>query len=96
MCVYVCVCLFIQNYRPITLLNVDCKILSKFFSNYKIKKVLNEITNYDQVGFIKDRDIGEAVRLIENILFYSKSIYMMHNCVHEIVIYVYYSVYLEQ
>ena len=62
----------IKNYRPITLLNVDYKILSKVLAT-RMKKVLIEIIHYDQVGYIQDRNIGEAVRLIEDILFYSKN-----------------------
>ena len=36
-----------------------------------MKEVLNEIIYHDQVGYIKDRNIGEAVRLIDDMLFYS-------------------------
>ena len=61
--------MYIQNYRPITLLNVDYKILSKVLAT-RIKKVLGEIIHFDQVGYIKDRNIGEAVRLIDDILFH--------------------------
>ena len=62
--------LHIQNYRPITLLNVDYKIVSKVLAKI-MKEVLNEIIHHDQVGYIKDRNIGEAVRLIDDMLFYS-------------------------
>ena len=62
--------MYIQNYRPITLLNVDYKILSKVLAK-RIKQVLGEIIHQDQVGYIKDRNIGEAVRLIEDMFFYS-------------------------
>ena len=54
---------YVINYRPITLLNVDYKILSKVLAR-RIKEVLGEIVHHDQVGYIKDRNIGEAVRLI--------------------------------
>ena len=63
--------MYIQNYRPITLLNVDYKILSKVLAK-RIKEVLGEIIHQDQVGYIKDRNIGEAVRLIEDMFFYSQ------------------------
>ena len=62
--------LYVQNYRPITLLNVDYKILSKVLAK-RIKEVLGEVIHYDQVGYIKNRNIGEAVRLIDDILFHS-------------------------
>ena len=62
--------LHIKNYRPITLLNVDYKILSKVLAK-RIKEVLGEIIYVDQVGYIKNRNIGEAVRLIDDMFFYS-------------------------
>ena len=63
--------LHVNNYRPITLLNVDYKILSKVLAN-RIKEVLGEIVHNDQVGYIKDRNIGEAVRLIDDMFFILK------------------------
>ena len=60
----------IKNYRPITLLNVDYKILSKVLAK-RIKEVLGEIIQFDQVGYIKNRNIGEAVRLIDDMFFHS-------------------------
>ena len=39
----------LKNYRPITLLNVDYKILSKVLAR-RIKGVLGEIVHHDQVG----------------------------------------------
>ena len=47
----------VKNYRPITLLNVDYKILSKVLAR-RIKEVLGEVVHHDQVGYIKDRNIG--------------------------------------
>ena len=64
--------LHVNNYRPITLLNVDYKILSKVLAN-RIKEVLGEIVHNDQVRYIKDMNIGEAVRLIVDMFFYSKN-----------------------
>ena len=62
----------IPNYRPITLLNVDYKILSKVLAN-RIKDVLGEIVHSDQVGYIKDRNSGEAARLIDDMFFHSEN-----------------------
>ena len=62
--------LHIKNYRPITLLNVDYKILSKVLAK-RIKEVLGEIIHFDQVGYIQTRNIGEAVRLIDDMFFHS-------------------------
>ena len=60
---------YIKNYRPITLLNVDYKILSKVLAN-RMKTVLSEIIKSDQVGYMKDRNIGEAIRLIDDMIFH--------------------------
>ena len=57
--------MYVNNYRPITLLNVDYKIVSKVLAR-RIKEVLGEIVHHDQLGYIKDRNIGEAVRLIDD------------------------------
>ena len=59
----------IENYRPLSLLNVDYKILTKTISN-KIEKSLNGLIHSDQIGFLKGRYIGEGVRKIEDIIQY--------------------------
>ena len=64
--------LYVKNYRPITLLNVDYKILSKVLAK-RIKEVLSGIIHTDQVGYMKDRNIGEAVRLIDDVIFHSNT-----------------------
>ena len=64
--------LYIKNYRPITLLNTDYKILTKVLTK-KIKEVLPEIVQVDQVGYMNGRNIGEAVRLIDDILFHASN-----------------------
>ena len=57
----------VKNWRPISLLNVDFKILSKTFAE-RIKCVLPEIIHTDQRGCIQGRFIGENIRLIEDIV----------------------------
>ena len=57
----------IKNWRPISLLNVDYKILSKVLAE-RLKTVLPEIIHQDQKGCVKDRQIGENIRLIEDII----------------------------
>ena len=52
---------FIENWRPISLLNVDAKILSKVIAT-RIKKVLPDIIHHNQSGCVSDRYIGETVR----------------------------------
>ena len=59
--------LFLKNWRPISLLNVDYKILTKTLAN-RLSKVLPHIINNDQTGYIKGRFIGCNIRIIEDIL----------------------------
>ena len=55
------------NYSHISLLNVDYTILMKFLAKW-IKEVLNEIILGDQVGYIQGRNIGEAIRIIDDMI----------------------------
>ena len=57
----------LKNWRPTTLLNCDYKIAAKSIAN-RIKKFLPNIINNDQTGFLKNRFIGENIRLIESII----------------------------
>ena len=61
----------LENVRPIWLLNVDYKILTKVISK-RLEKLLPKIINPDQTGYVKGRYIGENVRLIQDIMFYTK------------------------
>ena len=62
----------LKNWRPITLLNCDYKIEAKSIAN-RIKKVLPKIINNDQTGFLKNRTIGENIRLIDSIISYTST-----------------------
>ena len=58
---------FLKNWRPITLLNCDYKIVSKSIAN-RVKRVLPDIINNDQSGFLKGRSIAENILLIDGII----------------------------
>ena len=59
--------LFLENWRPITLLNCDYKIASKAIGN-RMKRVLPEIINHHQSGFLKGRSIAENILPIDGII----------------------------
>ena len=61
----------LSNWRPITLLNVDYKIASKAIAS-RIKNVLPSLIHSDQSGFMKERFIGQNIRLINDILDQTK------------------------
>ena len=61
----------LENLRPISLLNVDYKILTKAIAK-RLEKVLPKIINPDQTGYVKNRYIGENVRLILDIMSYTE------------------------
>ena len=54
----------LSNWRPITLLNVDYKILAKVIAKRIGRAVLPKLIHPDQTGFIKGRFIGQNVRLL--------------------------------
>lgn len=63
---------FLENWRPISLTNVDAKIASKVIAT-RIVKVLPEIIHSNQTGYVSGRYIGEAARSILDIMDYTKT-----------------------
>ena len=57
----------IQNWRPVSLLNVELKILSKTLANH-IKKYLLFLTSSNQTAYVEGRFISEGGRLFSDIL----------------------------
>ena len=51
---------FIQNWRPISLLNVDLKVISKALSE-KLKKVLPDLISSQQTAYVKNKHIGQSL-----------------------------------
>ncbi|KAJ3474750.1 hypothetical protein NLI96_g12277 [Meripilus lineatus] len=62
----------ITNYRPITLLNTDYKILTKCLAN-RLAKHAPAIINADQAGFIKERSIFDQVKLAKLMIDYAEA-----------------------
>ena len=60
----------IKNWQPLTLLNCNYKIAEKAIAN-RIKTFLPKLVSYDQTGFIRDRFIGENIRLIDSVIKYT-------------------------
>ena len=60
----------LENLRPISLVNVDGKIISKVLAT-RIKNVLLSIIHHNQSGFVKDRFKGETVRSIFDLMEFS-------------------------
>ena len=61
----------LEKLRPISLLNIDYKILTKAIAK-RLEKVLPRVINPNQTGYIKGRFIGENVRLIQDIMYHTK------------------------
>ena len=62
---------YFKNYRPISLSNVDYKILAFVLAN-RLQKVITKIISPEQVAYIKERYIGQNIRLLLDILEYTK------------------------
>ena len=62
--------IYIKSWRPISLLNVDTKILSKVLAT-RLKKVISKLVAQDQTAYIPGRYVGELVILISEILRYT-------------------------
>ena len=63
---------FLENWRPISFINVDSKIASQVIT-MRIIKVLPEIIRCSQTGYVQNRFIGEAVRSIIDIMDHTKN-----------------------
>ena len=64
---------FIKNWRPISLLNTDMKIISKVLST-RIKNVLPFLISSNQTAYVKNRFMSESERVISDILEISNSL----------------------
>ena len=57
---------YIKNWRPISLSNVDIKLLSKTLAK-RLKEVLPCLISAQQTAYVQNRNIGESGRLISDI-----------------------------
>ena len=60
----------LKNWRPITLLNTDYKILTKALAN-RLQQVLPLIIHTDQTASIKGRTINDNTRLLHDVITYA-------------------------
>ncbi|PJE77613.1 hypothetical protein CI610_03460 [invertebrate metagenome] len=63
--------LLLQNWRPITLLNLDYKIAAYVLAS-RLKPLMKKLVSTDQNGYIKDRFIGYNIRQIQDVIDYSE------------------------
>ena len=68
---------YLDNWRPISLINVDVKICSKALSN-RLIYILPKLIDQEQFAFVKGRNIEEPIRLIDDIMHYTKSKNLEH------------------
>ena len=64
--------LYLKNWRPLSLLNVDYKIFTKITSN-RMQTVLPTLIHPDQTGFINGRYIGENALDLVSIMKHTKN-----------------------
>ena len=62
---------YLKNWRPISLLNNDYKIVTKALA-LSLEKVLPTIISPNQTGYVKGRYIGESIRIITDMMSFTK------------------------
>ena len=59
----------LDNWRPISLLNTDYKILARVLSQ-RLQKVIQKLVSLDQTGYIKGRSAADNLRLVQDVIDY--------------------------
>ena len=62
----------LKTWRPISLINADVKIASKALA-LRVRNVIHELVHSGQTAYVKDRYIGDSMRIIDDILEYTES-----------------------
>ena len=60
----------LKNYRPLSLSNVDYRILA-FTLSKRVHKILDKIISPEQTAYVKNRFIGENIRQMHDIIDYA-------------------------
>lgn len=60
------------NYRPLSLINLDCKILTKILA-IRLEKALSSIIHPDQVGFMKNRSSTDNMRRLLHLIWLNRT-----------------------
>ena len=63
--------MYISNWRPISLQNVDVKIATKALAK-RLETILPKIIHRNQCAYVKRRSICDCTRIIDDIMFYTK------------------------
>ena len=58
---------YISNWIPISLLNIDSKIISKSLDT-RVKNILSNLIEFRQATYVNERFIGEIGRLIDDVI----------------------------
>ena len=63
----------LENWRPISLLNTDYKIITRVLAT-RLQKLLPKIISMDQQGYLKNRYIGYNIQNIQDIIDYTEKL----------------------
>ena len=69
--------MFLENWRPISLINVDSKIATKVIAN-RMKNVLPSVIHGNESGFMKGRFIGATARSVLDIIAHTESLQVFY------------------
>lgn len=61
----------LENWRPLTLLNIDYKIYAKILTN-RLKNIMSKIISPEQYCAVEGRSIFNCNSIIRGIMYYSK------------------------